>query len=421
MLSVEIYETTLLMYLAPENPIPQSRRCHRSSSWLGLCLLLSVLLARQAFAEGEEPLLWLAVQRGQALDRVASELVREQLVSRKDFKIVESTLADTDRRCRTSPCLAALARQHQAFVVLSGDVFQVGSKQNQRVVMHLYDGRHRQVFDVENLCTDCDETKLGLLIQSTVSEIIGRYRKGQDADAQLNELLDGAAKSGPPAIPAPSADPVMVPPLLATPPSLASTPAQLAVPAQQPSVSRPQLAPMPATRAVVPPPAQLAHTSVGALPANIPAGALPPLLPPSPIGNLTHPTTSEVPQLPGGAIQYQQQPGSYQQLSPSTSQRAQPIQQDSVNHRGLSGRRKALAAVFGSLGFAILGGSIAAHYYDKKLDSSLAVNPSGMPCTATTNAGQSCVLTTIGLWAPGYAVSGLMIGGMILSLAVPEK
>jgi len=419
MLGEEICETTLLMYQAPENPIPHSRHGHRSSSWLVLCLLLSVLLARQAFAEGEEPLLWLAVQRGLALDRVASELVREQLVSRKDFKIVESTLADADRRCRTSPCLSALARQHQAFVVLSGDVFQVGNKQNQRVVMHLYDGRHRQVFDVENLCTDCDETKLGLLIQSTVSEIIGRYRKGQDADAQLNELLDGAAKSGPPAIPAPSSEPVMVPPLLTTPPALASTPAQVAAPTQQPVVSRPQLVPMPAPRVTVPSPAQLAPTSIGAPPTTIPSAALPPPLPP-PIGSLPPATTSNIPQLPpGGAIQYPQ-PSSYPQFSPSTWQQPPPVP-DPMNRRGLSGRRKALAAVFGSLGFAILGGSIAAHYFDKRLDSSLAINPGGMPCTATANAGRSCVLTTIGLWAPGYAVSGLMIGGMILSLAVPEK
>jgi hypothetical protein len=80
-----------------------------------------------------------------------------------------------------------------------------------------------------------------------------------------------------------------------------------------------------------------------------------------------------------------------------------------------------LAAVFGTLGVVALGGTIAAHYFDRKLDSSLALNPGGLPCSAASNAGRSCVLSTIGLWAPGYAVSGLLLGGMILSLAIPEK
>lgn len=414
MLSPQIRETTPLMYLAYENSIPQSEPHRMAVRAWALCLLLLTILPTRAQADAEDPLLWLAVQRGTTLDRVASEMVREQLASRKEFKIVESTLSDADRRCRTAPCLSALARQHQAFVVLSGDVFQVGSKQNQRVVMHLYDGRHRQVFDVENLCTDCDETKLGLMIQSTLGEILGRYRKGQDADVQLNELLDGAAKNGPPAIPAPSSDPVMVPPLMTTQvPALAPTPVQAT--GTQPE-KMPQLAPIPVAKPVQTATVPLAPTPAGSQPVTqpgtLPVTTLPPPLPPT--GAV--PAQTYIPQLPGAVTQYPQQ-------SPVSSPPLawQPSPTPSPERKGLSPRRKALAGVFGSLGFAILGGSIAAHYLDKKLDSSLALNASGLPCTNGSNAGQSCVLTTIGLWAPGYAVSGLMLGGMILSLAIPEK
>lgn len=411
MLSAQICETTPLMYLAYENSIRQSGQHRMAVRTWALCLLLVALLPSLARADPEDPLLWLAVQRGTALDRVASELVREQLASRKEFKIVESTLSDADRRCRTSPCLSALARQHQAFVVLSGDVFQVGSKQNQRVVMHLYDGRHRQVFDVENLCTDCDETKLGLMIQSTLGEILGRYRKGQDADVQLNELLDGAAKNGPPAIPAPSSDPVMVPPLVATPtPALAPT---TVPPTTAQTGPRPQLAAIPAAKPVQTVPVPLAPTPAGSLPATQPAMTLPPPLPPT--GAVQ--AQAYIPQLPSAATQYPQP----SPVSPSPPFAWQPSPMQQPERKGLSARRKALAGVFGSLGVAILGGSIAAHYLDKKLDSSLSLNATGLPCTAGSNAGQNCVLTTIGLWAPGYAVSGLMLGGMILSLAIPEK
>jgi hypothetical protein len=388
---------------------------------LTLGLLLALVLPSRALADGNEPLLWLAIQRGTSLDRVASELVREQLVARKDVRLVEASLADADRRCRTSPCLAGLARQHQAFIVLSGDIFQLGSKQNLRVVMHLYDGRHRQVFDVENLCGDCDETKLGLLVQTTLGEIIGRYHKGQDADAQLNELLDGASKSGPPAIPAPSSDPVMVPPLpgapapttAGTPPSLAATSAPTAV--QPAPTTRPQLAAMPPSRATAPASVQLAPTPVGASsPYQSSPMPVPPPLPP--LGGTPPLAGSYAPQLPGSP-QLSPQPSQYQQMSWPPQQPAQQTPQ----RQGLSGRRKALAAVLGTLGVVALGGTIAAHYFDKKLDASLAINPGGLPCSAASNAGRSCVLSTIGLWAPGYAVSGLLLGGMILSLAIPEK
>ncbi len=432
MLSRQICETTSLMPLATEKQPSHSGpgRLSWGSPWRWLCaLILLAALPHPTWADGDEPLLWLAIQRGGALDGVASEQVRELLGGRKELRVVESTLTDADRRCRTSPCLAALARQHQAFVVLSGDIFQLGSKKSQRVVMHLYDGRHRQVFDVENVCNDCDETKLGMLVQSTVTEILNRYHKGQDADAQLNELIEGSAKNGPPAIPSPSADPVMVPPLVPTtaPPPLASTTTQ---PGQAPSANnRPQLAPIPTPKAPQLAPVQLAPTPVASLP---PAGqavasshAPPPPLPPP--GNPPTLAGSYVPQLPTGGQPtqnppppYPSQPPQYQSLPPLWAQ--QPVHvQPQPTRKGLSTKRKALAAVFGTLGFATLGGTIAAHYFDKRLDSTLAQNPGGIPCSSPNNAGQNCVLTTVGLWAPGYAVSGLLIGGMILSLAIPEK
>lgn len=346
------------------------------SSWFcGLLVVLGLAVPRFALASGEEPLLWLAIVRGATLDRVASEQVREQLASRTELRVVEASLTDEDRRCRTSPCLSALARKHSANIVLSGDIFQLGSKKSQRVVLHLYDGRHRQVFDVENLCGDCDETKLGLLVQTTVTEILSRYQKGQDADAQLNDLFDKSARTGPPEIPAPTSDPVMVPPLpVAPPPTL-------------------PLAPTPVPQAPAP------QVSIAPTPLQVAPVAAEPVYP-SPSLPLSPPRLQP---LPPTAV--------------SESIRAT----DRAPRKGLSTKRKAVAAVLGTLGFATLGGSIAAHYFDRKLDPALAQNPAGTPCSAPSNAGQNCVLTTIGLWAPGYAVSGLLLGGMILTLAIPEK
>lgn len=420
MLNREICETSPLMPLVTEKQPSHHEPARHApvASWGRLCalLLLLVLVPKPAGADGEEPLLWLAIQRGGAIDGVGSEQVREQLAGRKELRVVESTLTDADRRCRTAACLSALARQHQAYVVLSGDIFQLGSKKSQRVVMHLYDGRHRQVFDVENLCNDCDETKLGLLVQSTVNEILGRYHKGQDADAQLNELIDGSAKNGPPAIPSPSSDPVMVPPLVTTPPTpppLANTAAQAAPAA--PVGSRPQLAPMPVAKPQESAKVQLAPTPVVSQPPQTPVA--PPPLPPQ--GTAPTLAGSYVPQLPAPAQSAPVPPPQYQTQAPLWTQPA-PVTAP-VPRKGLSTKRKALAAVFGTLGFAALGGTIAAHYFDKKLDATLLQNPGGLPCSSPANAGQNCVLTTVGLWAPGYAVSGLLIGGMILSLAIPEK
>ena len=398
----------------PSHRVPV--RLTAGSSWGWLCaLLLFVLLPKTAGADGEEPLLWLAIQRGGALDGVGSEQVREQLAGRKELRVVESTLTDADRRCRTAACLSALARQHQAYVVLSGDIFQLGSKKSQRVVMHLYDGRHRQVFDVENLCNDCDETKLGLLVQSTVSEILSRYHKGQDADAQLNELLEGTAKNGPPAIPTPASDPVMVPPLVPVtpPPQLAKTAAPTGT--DSTASSRPQLAPMPVAKSAESAKVQLATTPVAS--PQAPSPNVPPPLPPQ--GNTPVLAGSYVPQLPSTAQTAPSAPPLYPTPAPLWTQTPQGMPEQ--QRKGLSTKRKALAAVFGTLGFAALGGTIAAHYFDKRLDSTLAQNPGGLPCSSQANAGQNCVLTTVGLWAPGYAVSGLLIGGMILSLAIPEK
>lgn len=335
---------------------------------LACFVLCSLVWPRAAWAGGDEPLLWLAMVRQGALDRVASEQVREQLLARKDFKVVDSPLTDEERRCRTSPCLTELARKHTAYVVLSGDVFQLGDKKMQRVVLHLYDGRHRQVFDVENLCNDCDETKLGLLVQGTVSEILNRYRGGQDADAQLNDLLD-KTPHGPPEIPEPNNDPVLVPPLpVAPPPVLAQ-----------------RVTPSP------PPPVQAV-----AVPSQKPT---------------TAETVGRPAVLPPMAQSWPQ--------THAPRPEARPETRENSRAPGLSKRRKTWAAVLGTFGVLALGGSIAAHALDRKLDASLNLNAGGAPCSAAAYQGQTCVLTTVGLWAPGYAASGLLIGGMILTLAVP--
>jgi hypothetical protein len=37
------------------------------------------------------------------------------------------------------------------------------------------------------------------------------------------------------------------------------------------------------------------------------------------------------------------------------------------------------------------------------------------------NTGRSCVLSTVGVYAPTYAVGALLVGGMILTLTIPES
>jgi hypothetical protein len=135
---------------------------------------------------------------------------------------------------------------------------------------------------------------------------------------------------------------------------------------------RPQLAPIPPARPQVHPRVQLAPTPVGAQSAPYP---VPPPLPP--LGNTPPPAAQYIPQLPGGR----------DALFASSPAFAAGLASRSNLHLLPRARRVAVCLggarrwrrCFGTLSVAILGGSIAAHYLDKKLDASLALNPGGCP------------------------------------------
>ena len=258
------------------------------------------------------------------------------------------------------------------------------------------------VFDVENLCNDCDETKLGLLVQSTVSEYSAAITRS-DADAQLNELLEGTAKNGPPAIPTPASDPVMVPPLV--PGDAAAAVSRTAAPvgtdstAKQPSTAAPCRSPRRPARKC-----SFATTPVAS--PQAPSQTFPPhcrrmeyasagwfvCAAAAPVDSPNCPESTAA--VPTQAPLWTQTP----QGMPSNS--AGSIDQTEGAGCGVWHARLCGA----------LGGTIAAHYFDKRLDSTLAQNPADYRVRRKANAGQNCVLTTVGLWAPGYAVSGLLIG-----------
>lgn len=87
----------------------------------------------------------------------------------------------------------------------------------------------------------------------------------------------------------------------------------------------------------------------------------------------------------------------------------------------LSPVRKGIAAVFGVLGFGSLITAAVLHGLDRRLTPDLSVNSMGSACRMQENAGRTCVLSTVGAYAPTYAVGGLMIAGMILTLTIPES
>jgi hypothetical protein len=87
----------------------------------------------------------------------------------------------------------------------------------------------------------------------------------------------------------------------------------------------------------------------------------------------------------------------------------------------LSRARKAAAAVFGVLGFGSLVMAAVMTGLDHKLAPDYSYNPQGRACTTMANAGRTCVLSTVGVYAPSYAVGALLVGGMALSLALPES
>lgn len=329
-----------------------------------------------ASAAPGEPLLFQGVVRGVVVDRLATQVVAEHLAERKENVVIGPALSDAEQRCRRAQCLWTLASARKAELVLSGDVSEVvGAKNTLRVLLHLYDARRREVLDQENLCSDCDETKLGILLTSTTSDLLLRYRKAAAATDQVNSLLDTLEKDKKAAQDAAARTPAPLPeaaPLPTAPGVLPMTPGVLPLPG-----------------AVQAPPVQNAQVPDSAAPQQAPwQTPYPAPLPPPPTIPLT--TTG-----------------------PAAEEKPEP-------RRGLSTRRKAIAGVFGALGAGALITSIVLTGLDKRLDPSLAYNPSGAPCQSPEYAGRSCVISMTRIWGPGYGLSALLLGGMILTLTLPE-
>lgn len=347
-------------------------------AWVSVVgVLVGVLLvAGPASAAPSEPLLFQGVVRGTVVDRLATQVVAEHLAERKENVVLGPALSDTEQRCRRAQCLWTLASARKAELVLSGDVSEVvGAKNTLRVLLHLYDARRREVLDQENLCSDCDETKLGILLTATTSDLLLRYRKAAAATDQVNSLLDTLEKDKKAAQDAAERNPAPLPeaaPLPTAPGVLPMTPGVLPLPGATQSPEK--TAPVPDSAAPQQAPWQTPY---------------PASLPPPPMVPLTS-TASQ------------------------TEGKSEP-------HRGLSTRRKAIAGVFGALGAGALITSIVLTGLDKRLDSSLAYNPAGAPCQSPEYAGRSCVISMTRIWGPGYGLSALLLGGMILTLTLPES
>ncbi len=392
-------------------------------AWPALALLgLSFGLAlwpglSVAHAATPEPILFLGIQRGNNIDRVGSDLVREYLVDRGELVLKTVQLSDTDRRCRRQQCLSELAEAKQAVLVVSGDVSATGPSRNLRVQVRLFDQRRRGTPDalaeIENLCIDCDETKLGIMLTGSTSELLSQYRQF-------------AGSSGP-ASPGSSAPPPVASQAPAASPAPAPVPADAAWPAWQP---RPSSAPSA-------PPVAAPTVESYTQPVPAPPGYAP-VMPPS-----SDPSAQMVPSAPplqvappgtGPATGYVSPPAAYPpatayvQQSPRPApvyaqQPTVPVVQASATKakKPLSPVRKGIAAVMGVLGFGSLITAAVMHGLDRRLAPDLSVNPMGTACMMKENAGRSCVLSTVGVYAPTYAVGGLMIAGMILTLTIPES
>jgi hypothetical protein len=365
-----------------------------------VCLIgaLCTIGARPAAAAPSEPLLFLGVVRGPAIDKLATQVVTEHLTDRQETLVSAAAISEADRRCRRAQCLGTLASGRKAELVLSGDVSEItGTKNTLRVLMHLYDARRREVLDQENLCADCDETKLGILLTSTTSELLLRYRKAASASAQVNSLLDTLEKEKQAA--------------------QGPTSGQAGAPGAGPTPTTP-LPPVGSERGPSAPPGVLPMAPPGVLP--LPSQAtlpLPPTAPPLPVA-------------PGGqngqAAQAGDRPVAYPTplppppVFPAPAQPAADERPAQAPRRGLSPKRKAIAGVFGALGAGTLVASIVLTALDQRLDPKLSYNPSGSACSDPANAGRNCVLSMVRLWGPGYGLSALLLGGMVLTLALPE-
>ena len=393
-------------------------------AWPALALLgLSFGLAlwsglSVAHAATPEPILFLGIQRGNNIDRVGTDLVREYLVDRGELVLKTVQLSDTDRRCRRQQCLSELAEAKQAVLVVSGDVSATGPSRNLRVQVRLFDQRRRGTPDalaeIENLCIDCDETKLGIMLTGSTSELLSQYRQF-------------AGSSGPALPGSPASPPAVAGQAQTAPPAPTPAPADAAWPAWQPRPSSAPSAPPVAAPTVEsytqPVPVPPGYAPAMPSPSDPPAQLVPsaPPLPGTPQG--TGPATGYVspPAAYPPATAYAQQPP---RPTPVYAQQPTvPVVQASAAKakKPLSPVRKGIAAVMGVLGFGSLITAAVMHGLDRRLAPDLSVNPMGTACMMKENAGRSCVLSTVGVYAPTYAVGGLMIAGMILTLTIPES
>lgn len=359
---------------------------HLSLGALALAATLGLLgLGRPAQAAGQEPTLFLGIQRYTALDKLLTEQLGEYLSDHGEQILKSPALSDAERRCRQPQCSEALALDQRATFVLSGEVSSAGPNRTLRVQVRLFDVRRRGTAEAlnekENLCTDCDDTKLGIVLTSTTNELLASYRLTATGLAPMNYPTPGPAP-GP--APAPAAAPAAGQAPAAAPYAAPAAPVQAQPPADAPPLSTSPLA--------------------------VPMPPEPPAAPPQPA-----PAQQPVPA---------QQPAPLNYYPPPTQQLQQPApaQPGSVfaQRKGLSKTRKAVAAVFGVLGFGSLIVAGVMTGLDHKLAPNYAYNPTGAACSAPENLGRTCVLSTVGLYAPLYAVGGLLVGGMILTLAIPE-
>lgn len=339
---------------------------------LALCLLVSCILsARSVNAATGEPILFLGIQRHTAIDRVASDQLMEYLAEHGESVLRSVALHDNERRCRHPQCLEALASDHRAALVVSGDVSSTGPNNTLRVQVRLFDARRRGSDDsqseMENLCADCDETKLGILLSTTTANLIQRHR---------------ITHPNPPPLPA------------------QKPPEQAPVPQQNPTQpGTPDVPSVPLTMAIPPGPNQV---------------------PPAPQSPPPVETANPAPQ-----NTQVQQPAPLPPLPPADPYYTPPYlgpdpQATTPPKKGLSRNRKILGGVFGALGIGSLIVAAVMTGLDHRLAPNYSYNPSGQACTSQENIGKTCVLSTVGLYAPLYAVGGLLVGGMVLTLALPD-
>lgn len=381
--------------------------------WAGLLMAgtLSVWLPSSARA-ATEPLLLLGVQRGPQLDKVATEQLREQLLERGEQVLAVGGLSEADRKCRRQQCASDLAQKHKAVLLLSADVTTTGPNRNLRVQINLFDQRRRgtpeALAGIENLCLDCDETKLALMVAGSAHELLSAYRKsaGDSSTGGTGETAVPGTVAGPLSS-LPSTQPPAPMPTAGTP-----------IPRTGPAL--PTQSPVGPGQAIDPGVGTVAPWGPGAVQSG------PPVLAPRP-GQAIDPGTGTVAPWGPGAVTTAGQapvyPVNVPPLGPAANGQGRQgtTPETSRKAKGLSQTRKILAGVLGGGGGAALILGAVFHGLDRRLVPGGAYGPDGAACRSAENVGKTCVLSTVGAYAPSYALGALMLGGMVLTLTIPDN